>query len=203
MFLKRIMTGMKLINQVTLLTGIALTVLPCSTSAPVFAQASTGAVAQITGSVSDSTGAVVPEAEVKATQTETGFTRTAVTGADGTYVLPNLIVGPYKLQVVRSGFKSYSQVGIVLEVNDNVTVNIKLQIGSTTQSVTISADASMVNTESPSVSSVIGSRSVVDLPLNGRNLTQLVLLSGAAVSTNYGDYLSSKNYPTSLTIQEA
>jgi Carboxypeptidase regulatory-like domain len=194
---------MKLLYRVTVLTAIAVILLLCRTSAPLFAQASTGAVAQITGSVSDSTGAVVPGAEVKATQTDTGFTRTAVTGVDGTYVLPNLIVGPYELQVVHAGFKTYLQKGIVLEVNDNATVAIQLQVGATSESVSVSANASMVNTESSSVSSVIDSRSVVDLPLNGRVLTQLVLLSGAAVSTNYGDSLSSKNYPTSVTIQVA
>lgn len=194
---------MKLLYRVTFLTAIAVILLPCSTSAPLFAQASTGAVAQITGSVSDPTGAVVLGAQVRATQTDTGFTRTAVTGADGTYVLPNLIVGPYELQVVRSGFDTYSQTGIVLQVNDNATVNIKLQVGTASQSVTVNANASMVNTESSSISSVIENKSVVDLPLNGRVLTQLVLLSGAAVSTNFGDSLSSKNYPTSVTIAVA
>ena len=188
---------------VTFLTRIAVILLLCSASTRLFAQASTGAVAQITGSVSDSTGAVVPDAQVTATQTETGFTRTAVTGVDGTYVLPNLIVGPYELQVVHAGFKTYLQKGIVLEVNDNATVAIQLQVGATSESVAVSANASMVTTESSSVSSVIENRRVVDLPLNGRDLSQLVLLSGAAVQTNYGDSISSKNYPTSVTIQVA
>jgi hypothetical protein len=164
---------MKLLYRVTFLTGIAVILLLCSTSARLFGQASTGAVAQITGSVSDSTGAVVPEAQVTATQTETAFTRTAVTGVDGTYVLPNLIVGPYQLQVVRSGFKTYVQKGIVLEVNDNATVAVVLQIGATTESVAVSANASMVTTESSSVSSVIENRRVVDLPLNGRDLSHV------------------------------
>ena len=82
-------------------------------------------------------------------------------------------------------------------------MNIKLQVGTASQSVTVNANASMVNTESSSISSVIENKSVVDLPLNGRVLTQLVLLSGAAVSTNFGDSLSSKNYPTSVTIAVA
>ena len=194
---------MKLLYRATFLTVIAIILLLCSASKPLFAQASTGAVAQITGSISDPTGAVVPGAQVKATQTDTGFTRTAVTGVDGTYVLPNLKVGPYELQVVCPGFKTYSQKGIVLQVNENATVGIKLLIGSTNQSVTVNADASMVNAESSSVSSVIEHRRVVDLPLNGRDLTQLVLLSGAAVQTNYGDSISSKNYPTSHTINVA
>jgi hypothetical protein len=189
--------------QLTILAAIAWILLLCLHPVSLFAQASAGAGAQIIGSVSDPTGAVVSGAQVKATQTDTGLTRTAVTGTDGTYVLPNLMVGPYELQVVCPGFKTYSQRGIVLQVSDNVTINISLQIGETSQSVTVNSNASMVNTESPSLSSVIDDRRVVDLPLNGRNLTQLVLLSGAAVSTNFGDYLSSKNYPTSLTIQEA
>jgi hypothetical protein len=194
---------MKLIFQVTFLAGTVLIFLPCSTSTPLFAQASIGAVAQITGSVSDPTGAVVPGAEVRVNQTETGFTRAAVTGADGTYVLPNLAIGPYELQVVSPGFKTHLQQGIVLQVNDNVTVAIRLQVGAPTESVTVSANASMVNTESTAVSTVIENRRVVDLPLNGRDLSQLVLLSGAAVQTNYGDSISSKNYPTSHTIQVA
>ena len=194
---------MKLLYRVTFLTEIAVILLLCSTSAPLFAQASTGAVAQITGSVSDSTGAVVPDAQVTATQTETGFTRTAVTGVDGTYVLPNLIVGPYQLQVVRSGFKTYVQKGIVLEVNDNATVAVELQVGATMRASLSMQMPRWSTTESSSVSSVIENRRVVDLPLNGRDLSQLVLLSGAAVQTNYGDSISSKNYPTSHTIQVA
>jgi hypothetical protein len=194
---------MRIFCRERLLIAIAVMLLLCSTSTRLLAQASSGAVAQISGSVSDPAGAVVPGAQVTATQTSTGFTRVAVTGGDGSYVLPDLSIGPYKLQVVGSGFKTYSQTGIVLQVSDSVTVNIKLQIGSASQSITVSADASMVNTESSSVSTVIENNRVVDLPLNGRNLTQLVLLAGAAVSTNFGDYLSSKNYPTSLTIQVA
>lgn len=194
---------MKHLYQATVLTAIAAILLLCLHPASLFAQASTGAVAQISGSISDPAGAVVAGAQVTATQTDTGFIRAAVTGEDGSYVLPNLIVGSYELQVVHSGFKTYSQTGIVLQVSDSVTVNIKLEIGSTSQSITVTADASMVNTESSSISTVIENSRVVDLPLNGRNLTQLVLLAGAAVSTNFGDYLSSKNYPTSLTIQVA
>src|ERR1700738_3716783 len=134
---------MKLIFQVTFLAGTALIFLPCSTSTPLFAQASIGAVAQITGAVSDPTGAVVPGAEVRVNQTETGFTRTVVSGVDGTYILPNLAIGPYELQVVSPGFKTYLQQGIILQVNDNATVAIHLQVGTPTESVTVSANASM------------------------------------------------------------
>ena len=97
---------MKLLYRVTFLTAIAAILLLCSTSTPLFAQASSGAVAQISGSVFDSAGGVVPGAQVTATQTSTGFTRTEVAGADGSYVLPDLTIGPYKLQVVSLGVQN-------------------------------------------------------------------------------------------------
>jgi hypothetical protein len=162
-----------------------------------YAQATTGAVAQISGTVSDSSGAIVPGAQVKATQVNTGYTRTAVTGAEGVYVLPNLPIGPYDLLVSGPGFQSYAQKGIILEVNNNVSANVVLQVGDISQTVSVSANVSMVQTQSTSVSQVIDQNRVVDLPLNGRDATQLIFLSGAAVPSNYGDFSSSKNYPTS------
>lgn len=162
-----------------------------------YAQATTGAVAQIAGTVSDPSGAMVAGAQVKASQNNTGYTRTAVTGPEGVYVLPNLPIGPYDLQVSVSGFQSYSQKGIILEVNNNVTVNVVLHVGDINQTVSVSADASMIQTQSTSVSQVIDQNRVVELPLNGRDVTQLIFLSGAAVPSNYGDFSNSKNYPTS------
>jgi hypothetical protein len=183
-----------------LLTLTAVALLLLSSAPQLFAQAATGSVAQISGSVSDPTGAIVVGARLKATQTNTGFTRTAETGADGTYFLPSLEVGPYDLEATHSGFKTYSQKGIILQVNDNVTVNITVQLGEVSQSVDVSANASMVQLQSNSLSQVIGEQSVLELPLNGRDESELILLSGAAVELNYGDYISSKNYPTSHTI---
>jgi len=175
----------------------------CSLAIPVAAQATTGAVAQISGSVSDPSGAIVAGAQVKATQTNTGFSRTAVTGSDGGYVLPNLSIGPYELEVTSSGFNTYLQRGIILQVNDNVTVNVKLQVGDVTQNVEVNENASMVQMHSTSVSQVIEQRRLVKLPLNGRDVTQLLLLSGAAVTSNYGDFTSTKNYPTSHAVSVA
>lgn len=85
--------------------------------------------AQIQGLITDASGAVVPNARVTARQTNTGFARTTVTGADGTYVLPNLRVGPYDLGVQADGFQAYVQTGIVLEVSNNVTINVVLRLG--------------------------------------------------------------------------
>ena len=182
-------------QRVLLVSGLTLALGAWPVS--LFAQATTGAVAQISGTVSDPTGARIPTAQVKAIQTNTGYNRTAVTGADGVYVLPNLPIGPYNLQVSGPGFQSYSQKGIVLEVNNNVTVNVILQLGEVSQTFSVSANASMVQTQSTSVSQVIDQNRVAELPLNGRDPTQLILLSGAAVLSTYGDFSSSKNYPTS------
>src|SRR5919108_3938990 len=85
------------------------------TSASLLAQA--GATAQITGIVRDTSGGVLPGADVTATQTATGLKRNTVTDTNGAYTLPNLPVGPYKLEVNLAGFKSYSQTGLVLQVN--------------------------------------------------------------------------------------
>jgi len=84
------------------------------------------ASAQISGLVADPSGAAVPSAKITATQTETGLVRTTLSGRDGTYVLPGLPVGPYKLEVQVSGFETYVQTGIHLEVSNNVTINREL-----------------------------------------------------------------------------
>jgi hypothetical protein len=89
-----------------------------------------GQTAQISGVVKDSSGASVPDAMIKATQTATGATRTVTSGADGGYVLPNLPVGPYVLEVTKDGFNKYVQSGIVLQVNTSPTVDVTLQLGS-------------------------------------------------------------------------
>jgi hypothetical protein len=168
-------------------------------SAPsLFAQATS--VVQISGVVSDGKGGVIQGARLKATQTDTGLTRNAATEGDGSYALPNLPIGPYRLEAVADGFRTYVQTGIVLQVNTNPVINVTLQVGSLSQEVDVKADATMVETQSNSVSQVIDQRRVIDLPLNGRQETQLILLSGAAVTAPGSDMASSKNYPSSTTI---
>jgi hypothetical protein len=167
-------------------------------SGPSYSQAV--ANAQISGEVVDQTGAPVAGAAVKATQTATAATRTTTTGNNGAYTLPDLPIGPYRLEVSVTGFKTYVQTGIVLQVGDNPTVNVKLEIGAVSENVEVSAGAAMVQTQQTSVSQVINQRDIVDLPLNGRQPTQLVLISGAAVVAPSGDMNTSKNYVSSTTI---
>ena len=151
-------------------------------------------------------GAVVPNAKVTATQTATGQVRTTVGGPDGIYVLPNLPVGTYRLEVQAGGFNTYIQNGILLEVSNNVSINISLHVGQTKQQVEVTANASMVQTQTTSVGQVMDDRRFFDLPLNGRQATDLIMLMGGATNTtdgNQSDIKSSKNYFSSDSISVA
>src|SRR5437764_423833 len=121
---------------------LALTIL----LSPTAAKAQAVANAQIQGSVNDPTGAVVAGAQVRAIQTETGVVRTTVTASDGSYALPNLAVGPYRLEVSAQAFSTYIQSGIILQVGNNVRINVPLQVGAVNQEVQVSANAAMVET---------------------------------------------------------
>jgi hypothetical protein len=143
--------------------------------------AQVGSSAQITGTVKDESGGVLPGADVTAVQTDTGFRRTVVTDASGSYTLPNLPIGPYRLEVSLSGFRSYAQTGIVLQVNANPVINVALPLGDLTETVSVEAAAPLVETRSPSIGSVIDNERIEELPLNGRNPVDLITLAGAAV----------------------
>jgi hypothetical protein len=165
-------------------------------AAPLWGQAV--ANAQLSGSVVDSTGAAVPGAKVTATQNATGQVRTTFSGTDGAYTLPNLPVGPYQIEVQAKGFTTYLQTGIHLEVSNDLTLNVTLSVGEVKQQVAVVANATMVETQSTAVSQVVDQRNVVDLPLNGRQATQLVMLSGGAndigPANGMSDLTGSKNY---------
>src|SRR5262252_2836414 len=155
------------------------------------------ATAQISGSVKDQTGAVLPGAEVTATQTATGAKRTAVTDETGSYILQNLAIGPYTIEAALPGFKTYVQSGIVLQVGTNPIVNPILEVGQVADEVEVKADAALVEARSSGVGNVIDNQRVLELPLNGRNPTELIFLAGAAVPTTDGSLNSGvRNYAT-------
>src|SRR5260370_12306247 len=160
--------------------------------------AQTVAGSQITGTVQDSSGSGIVGAGVRVTQAETGFTRTAESGIDGVYRLPDLPIGPYKLEATQQAFGTYVQTGIVLQVNINPTINITLQVGAAMQAVQIEANAGMVETQSNAVGTVFDNQRVVDLPLNGRQATALIKLAGAAQSAPPSNTVGNKNYPTEV-----
>ena len=138
------------------------------------------ATAQISGTVKDQTGAVLPGVEVTATQTETGVARTAVTNETGSYLLSNLPIGPYKLEAALPGFRTYAQTGIVLQVNANPTINPVLEVGQVSEQVEVQANAALVETRSVGVGTVVENTRILELPLNGRAVVELVALAGAA-----------------------
>jgi hypothetical protein len=154
--------------------------------------------AQINGIVRDASGAAVPDAEVKVTQTATGQGRSTTSAADGSYVLPNLPVGPYMLEVNKGGFSKYVQMGIVLEVGGNPTIDVSLKIGQATEQVVVEANAALVETTSDNLGTVVDQQRVVELPLNGREATQLIFLSGMANTGNGTNLNTIRNYPTQL-----
>src|SRR5580698_1196673 len=127
----------------------------------------------IRGTITDPTGAVVQGASVTARQTETGLSRMATTDREGNYVLLELPVGHYSLQVVSKGFQEYVQDGISLNVNETASVSPHLAVGSEKQQVLVSGDAPLIEPTITSVGKVVQQREMEDLPLNGRNFSQL------------------------------
>src|ERR1700693_717979 len=148
------------------------------------------AAQQITGSirgtVADSTGATVQGASVSATQTETGLSRTSVTDRTGAYVLLELPVGHYRLQVEGKGFQTYVQQGITLDVNETATVPVRLAVGAETQQIEVLANAQLIQGTVTSLGKTVSEREVLDLPLNGRNFAQLGLLQPGVVPLTPG-----------------
>ncbi|MGH9326357.1 MAG: carboxypeptidase regulatory-like domain-containing protein [Terriglobia bacterium] len=134
------------------------------------------AVGTIAGTVTDTSGAVVPSAKVVVTAEGTGVSTTAISNARGYYVLPSLRPTTYNLSVQKNGFRTYLQKGVILLANQSATVDVTLQVGQTTQQVTVTGAPPLVDTTTPTVAQVIGAHRMVDLPLNGRNAAQLTLL---------------------------
>ena len=139
--------------------------------------------AQINGTVVDESGAVLPGVAVAALQTDTGFRRDAVTDTTGSYTLTNLPIGPYRLEVTLAGFRTYVQTGIVLQVNSNPVIPVKLQLGALEETVSVEAATPLVETRNPAIGAVIDNEAVEALPLEGRNVASLVVLAGGAVDT--------------------
>lgn len=140
----------------------------------VHAQSST--TGNITGTVRDPQGAAVPKAEVTVTEEKTGATRTVTANEDGFYNIPSLPAGVYTVSTSPTGFKRTISPGVELHVNENKTVNLDVQVGQVTETVTVTSDAAPVEVRSGEVSSLISEKQVTELPLNGRNYAQLALM---------------------------
>jgi hypothetical protein len=130
--------------------------------------------------------ACFPAPPSPATQTDTGFQRSVTTDSAGAYTLTNLPLGPYRLEVMLSGFRSYAQTGITLQVNANPVINVTLSVGQVSETIAVEAAAPLVETRTTGISEVVEQERIVALPLNGRNPVDLIVLAGAAVGGQLG-----------------
>src|SRR5437016_9199765 len=141
--------------------------------------------ASLTGTVQDSSGAVVPNAAVTIRNVDTGVAHELVTNSAGLYYVPNLIPGTYTAQVASKGFKIQKIDGILLTIDQQARIDVELRVGELGQEVAVIGAPPLLQTEDASVGTVISSQQVEDLPLNGRQFTQLLQLSpGTLPSTN-------------------
>ncbi|HSQ10147.1 MAG TPA: carboxypeptidase-like regulatory domain-containing protein, partial [Burkholderiaceae bacterium] len=147
------------------------------------------ATARIAGTVRDSSGAAVPGAKITATNVNTGFELTRESLSDGTYSLPLLPVGEYRLSAQVQGFQPFVRSGLTLTVEAIVTLDISLQVGQITEAVEVTAAAPLLEAQSGTLRGVIDQQRIVNLPLNGRDITQLVAIQAGVVlrSTSSGE----------------
>jgi carboxypeptidase family protein len=157
---------------------------------------------RISGTISDTTGAVVPGATVSVTQVGTATKTEVKSNGQGEYIFPSLPPATYDLSVASTGFSGYLQKGIILEADGAVSQNVALKTGSTTETVTVTSDALQVDTSTAAISQVINTTVVNELPLNGRNAASLTLLApGVVWAPNQGaDQGNQKSFPGVITI---
>ena len=160
--------------------------------------------AQVSGRVTDKSGAVAPGVKITVTNIETNVPRDTVTNDAGYYTLPLLQPGQYLLRAEKQGFRTVEQKGITLEVDQRAAVDLVMEIGEVNQQVEVSAAAPLLDTVEPSLGQVINNRQIVELPLNGRDYVQLALLSSGTANpiassrdggfSSGGQRLSANNY---------
>jgi hypothetical protein len=143
--------------------------------------------ATVLGTVTDPGGAVIPAAAVQVKNTGTGRVQDTQTDEQGRYTLPDLPIGSYEVQASKPGFQTTVRRGVTLTVGAQAIVDLALQVGQAAQTVTVEADVSQVDTVSTAVSSFVSLKQINDLPLNGRNFTDLVaLIPGVASGSQIG-----------------
>jgi hypothetical protein len=166
----------------------------------VSAQVTTGI---ISGVVQDSSGAVVPHAMVTVRQTATALNRSTETDGEGRYRIPELPLGDYEVQVSLSGFATETRKGVTLTVGREAVVNLALSVGAASQSVSVTAEAPLLETTNASVAYLVDDQKIRDLPLNGRSYTQLALLQPGVVSSGFVRQDASTGKGTAMSISGA
>jgi Carboxypeptidase regulatory-like domain len=160
----------------------------------IFAQAT----ATIVGTVTDASGKVVANVNIVVTQKETGLTRQTTTNDRGLYIVPSLPVGTYSVTAEASGFKRKTLTDIILQVNQEPRIDLELEIGQVSETITVTSQAPLLQAENASVGQVIDNRYTTQIPLNGRDFSQLILLTPGAVTRPGGFDLTSGSATGSL-----
>jgi hypothetical protein len=179
--------------------AVALMALGCVTTL----SAQAVSIASITGRVVDEQGAILPGTSIKLTGTETGVVYNAIANSEGIYTIPSVPIGVYQLEASAPGFQTWSQSGISLRVGDNVQVNINMKVGSVSERIEVTANAVLLETQQNTISQVIDQRRIVELPLNGRDPTELITISGASLNKSDGTNTGSKSLYNSQSISIA
>jgi hypothetical protein len=145
-----------------------------------------GQTAQVTGQVSDPQGAVVPGTKVVATNQGTGLRREVFTNNDGYFTIPLLPPGSYEVTVQKDGFKPITRTGITLQVDQAARLDFKLEIGAATETVQITGAASLLETQTGTIRGLVDRQRISDLPLNGRQITQLMAIQASVIQRASG-----------------
>ncbi len=147
---------------------------------PVAAQST----ASIAGTITDASGAAVPAATITAVSVQTALQRTQQSGIDGTYSIPLLPVGEYRLEVEQAGFQRSVREGLTLTVSETLIVDVRLEVGQVTETITVTGAAPLVNTQTGTLQGLIDEERMVQLPLNGRTMTEFMRLQPGVIQTS-------------------
>ncbi|MFN7933946.1 MAG: carboxypeptidase regulatory-like domain-containing protein [Bryobacteraceae bacterium] len=177
-----------------MLARLIFTLVAALSLSPLSAQRQTGS---ISGSVSDSTQAVIPAAKVTARNLETGVNRTVLSNENGLFVINALAAGRYEIVVARDGFISHRVRELVLQIAQEANLNIILQVGSVSESVTVEASGAAVETRSGTVGTEISEKMITDLPLNGRNVLQLLAITPGTLDASASAFNQGATRPES------
>src|SRR3954447_17058339 len=172
-----------------LIQRVALFAVLCVSNFVVYGQLSSGS---LSGQITDSAGATVPRAQVRVENVDTGAARETQTDDGGFYQLPNLLPAVYELTVRAEGFKIAVRRGVQLQVDQGLRVDVQLELGDVRLRVEIAAEAPLLESESSKVGTVVETRAITELPLNGRQFAQLILLTPGALPLALGQSTSFK-----------
>jgi hypothetical protein len=143
-----------------------------------------GVTGSVVGTVTDSTGGVIPGATVTAQNIDTQIAISTTTNTDGAYSFPNLAAGHYSIKIAAAGYSDFQETGVTVDVNSALRLDVKLQVGSVAQHIEVMANVVQVDTESTELGEVIGGKSMTSLPLNGRSYTDLLALQPGVVPSS-------------------